>query len=305
MDWLNYHHLLYFWVVAREGSIVRAAEKLMVAQPTISGQIKELERALDAKLFRRAGRSLALTETGRMVQRYADEIFGLGQEMLRTLKGQTTQGRQARVNIGIADVVPKVIAHHLVESVFALPEETHVTCTEGKPEALLAELAQHTLDVVISDAPIPPGIRVKAFNHLLGESSVSVFGTRQLARKYRRNFPDSLAGAPFLFPTFEAVLRRDIENWLESRGLEVVIRGEFDDSALIKVVGSSGAGLFLVPSILEKEIRRQYGVEKVGTIDEVSERFYAISVERRFKNPALIALSDRARSLLISDSSKR
>ena len=301
MEWLNYHHLLYFWVVSREGSIVKATEKLKVAQPTISGQIRELEKALGEKLFARVGRNLALTETGRVVQRYADEIFGLGQEMLQALKGQSVAGRQIRVTIGIADVVPKLIVHHLIEAVFALPEEVHVTCVEGKPEGLLAELAQHNLDVVISDAPIPPTVRVRAFNHVLGESTMILCGVRELARKYRRGFPGSLDGAPLLLPTANAVLRRDVEDWFESKGISPVVRGEFDDSALIKVVGQSGAGLFFVPSILEREVRKQYGVERVGKIDEIRECFYAISVERRFQNPAIIALSEKAKTMLLRD----
>ncbi len=301
MEWLNYHHLLYFWVVSREGSIVKATEKLRVAQPTISGQIRELENALGEKLFERVGRSLALTETGRVVQRYADEIFGLGQEMLQTLKGQSPTGRQLRVTIGIADVVPKLIAHHLIEAVLALPEDVQVTCLEGKPEGLLAELARHNLDVVISDSPIPPTVRVRAFNHVLGESAVTLCGVRELARKYRRGFPRSLNEAPLLLPTANAVLRRDVEDWLESEGITPTIRGEFDDSALIKVVGQSGAGLFFVPSILEREVKKRYGVEKVGTVESIRERFYAISVERRFKNPAVIALSEKAKTLLLTD----
>lgn len=301
MHWLNYHHLLYFWVVSREGSIVKATEKLKVAQPTISGQIRELEKALGEKLFERVGRNLALTETGRVVQRYADDIFGLGQEMLQTLKGRSTAGRQVRVAIGIVDVVPKLIAYHLIEAIFALPEDIHLTCVEGKPEGLLTELAQHRLDVVISDAPIPPTVRVRAFNHVLGESTVNLYGAKELARKYRRGFPKSLDGAPLLLPTASAVLRRDVEDWIESEGIHPIVRGEFDDSALIKVVGQSGAGLFFGPSILEREIKKQYGVEKVGTAGSIRERFYAISVERRFKNPAVIALSERAKTLLLSD----
>ena len=299
MDWLNYHHLLYFWVVSREGSIVKAAKKLGVAQPTISGQIRELEASLGEQLFTRTGRNLVLTETGRIVQRYADDIFGLGQEMLQTLRGGAPLGRQVRVTIGIADVIPKVIAHHLIEAVFALPEDVVVTCVEGKPEALLAQLAQHQLDVVISDTPIPPGVRVRAFNHVLGESSVSLYGTKKLAQKYRRGFPESLEGAPLLLPTAGAMLRRALEDWFEKIGVTPLVRGEFDDSALIKVVGRSGAGLFFVPTSLEHEVKRQYSVERVGTVEEVRERYYAISVERRFKNPAVIALFERGQSVLV------
>ncbi|MEM7234884.1 MAG: transcriptional activator NhaR [Planctomycetota bacterium] len=297
MDWLNYHHLRYFWVVSREGSIVKAADKLNVAQPTISGQIRELEKSLGEELFTRIGRNLALTETGRLVQRYADEIFGLGQEMVQALQGHS-QADQRRVTIGIADVVPKLVVHHLVEAVFASHEGAQVSCIEGEPDFLLSELAQHHLDVVISDAPIPPTIRVRAYNHLLGESGVILCGVKELARKYRPRFPESLDGAPLLLPTGKAVLRRDVEDWIESLGIHPNVRGEFDDSALIKVVGQSGAGLFFVPSILEKEVKKQYGVEKVGTIDAIRERFYAISVNRRFKNPAVIALSEKAKTLL-------
>ncbi len=300
MDWLNYHHLLYFWVVSREGSIVKATEKLKVAQPTISGQIRELENALGEKLFTRVGRNLALTETGQLVQRYADEIFSLGQEMLQSLKGQTTLDKKIRVNIGISDVVPKLIAHHLIEAVLETHEDVRVSCYEGPHEELILDLAQHKLDVVISDAPNSPKVRVKAYNHLLGESGVSLCGVKKLAQKYRRKFPQSLDGAPLLLPTRKAVLRRDVEDWIEREGIAPIIKGEFDDSALTKVVGQSGAGLFFVPTLLEKEVKKQYGVEKVGDVDSIRERFYAISVERRFNNPAIIALSNKAKSLLLT-----
>lgn len=298
MDSLNYHHLHYFAVVAREGSIVAAARKLGIAQPTISSQIRQLEVSLGALLFERVGRGLVLTEVGRMTQKYADEIFGLGRELQQIIQGQQVDKSQTRVVIGIADVVPKLIVHPLVQAVFATGDDVRVTCIEGRPESLLAELAQHSIDIVISDAPIPATVRVRAYNHVLGESEVSLCGAPQLARRYRRGFPASLDGAPLLLPTRNAVLRRSIEDWIDAQGIQPTVRGEFDDSALTKVVGQSGAGLFFVPKTIEREVKKQYGVERVGVLEGVRERFYAISVERRFKNPALVKLTKKAKSML-------
>lgn len=297
MDFLNYHHLLYFWTVAREGSIARACEKLLLAQPTISGQLRALEKSIGDKLFTRAGRGLALTETGRMVYRYADEIFSLGKELTDTLNGRPS-GRPLRLMVGVADALPKSISYRLLEPALRLPETIQIICREAKPEKLFAELAVYGLDIVLTDAPVGPSVKVRAFSHLLGECGVSFVATPQLARRLRRNFPRSLDGAPFLLPTDNTALRRSLEQWFDAKGIRPVVRAEFEDSALLKAFGQAGLGVFSVPTAVESEVCKQYSVRPVGQVPEVKERFYAISVERKLKHPAVVAISDAARQNL-------
>ncbi|MGE0820943.1 MAG: transcriptional activator NhaR [Candidatus Binatia bacterium] len=297
MEWLNYHHLLYFWTVARHGSISRATEELYLAQPTISAQLRALEESLGEKLFTRVGRNITLTEMGQVVFRYADEIFSLGRELTDTLKGRSV-GRPARFTVGVADVLPKLITYRLLQPALQLTEPIRVVCHEDKPDRLLAELAVHGLDLVLSDAPIGPFVKVRAFNHLLGESDVAIFGPAKLATRYRRGFPHSLNGAPMLLPTDNTSLRRAFDQWCETQGIRPFIVGEFEDSALLKVFGQSGAGLFPAHSVIETEVRKQYGVQTVGRLEAVRERFYAISVERKLKHPAVVAISEAAQQKL-------
>ncbi|MBF8258443.1 MAG: nhaR [Actinobacteria bacterium] len=294
MEWLNYHHLLYFWVVAREGSIARACERLRLAQPTISGQIRALENSLNEKLFARSGRNLVLTEVGRVVFRYAEEIFSLGRELTDTLKGRPT-GRPPRLLVGVADVLPKLVAYRLLDPALHLPHPPKVIVLEGKPDRLLAELAVHGLDVVLTDAPIGPAIKVRAFNHLLVDSPVSLFAAPRLASAYRREFPRSLDGAPFLLPTVNTALRKNLEKWFDAEGIHPVVVGEFEDSGLLKAFGQEGHGLFAAPSLIESEVRRQYRVHVIGRLESIRERFYAISIERKLKHPAVVAISEAAR----------
>jgi LysR family transcriptional regulator, transcriptional activator of nhaA len=297
MEWLNYHHLLYFWTVAREGTIARASEELRLAQPTISGQIRVLEDQLGEKLFQRSGRNLVLTDIGRVVYRYADDIFGLGRELMDTLKDRPT-GRPVRFQVGVADEVTKIIAYRLLEPAMRLPQPVHIVCRDGAPERLLTDLATHALDLVIADTPISPAIKVKAFSHPLGETPVTVFGTAKLAAARRKGFPRSLDGAPFLVPTIGKTLRRTLDHYFEQEGLRPRIVAELDDSALLTTFGQAGAGLFVAPTVLEKEVTRQYSVAIVGRLDAVRERYFAISVERRLKHPAVVAISAAANEFL-------
>jgi LysR family transcriptional regulator, transcriptional activator of nhaA len=297
MEWLNYNHLFYFWVVAREGSIARACDELLLTQPTISAQLRLLENALGEKLFARAGRNLVLTEVGRVVFRSADEIFTLGRELTDTLKGRSP-GRPVRFVVGIADVLPKLVAYRLLEPALKMAEPIRVVCREDKSERLLAALAVHELDLVLTEAPISPTVRIRAFNHLLGECGVTIFGAAQIAASYRRGFPRSLQGAPFLLPTDTTTLRRSLDQWFNTQEIRPLVVGEFDDSALLKVFGQTGAGLFASPSVIEAEVRRQYGVQVIGRLADVRERFYAISVERKLKHPAVVAISEAARQKL-------
>ncbi len=299
MAWLNYHHLLYFWTVAREGSIARATRKLHLTQPTISAQIHRLEESLGEQLFTRSGRRLVLTEVGQVVYRYAEEIFTLGRELQDVLAGQPT-GRPLRLSVGIADQLPKLLAHRLLAPAFGLAEPVHLLCREGKPDRLFADLTTHDLDLVLSDAPVTAETRVRAFNHLLGETGVAVFGVAPLAEKYRRGFPRSLDGAPFLLPAAGTALRHSLEEWFDRQRVRPSIVGEFSDSALLKVFGMGGLGLFAAPTAIGDDIRRQYEVKPIGPLDGVREAFYAITVERRLRHPAVVAISEAARERLFA-----
>ena len=304
MEWLNYHHLLYFWTVAKEGSIARACEKLHLAQPTISGQLRLLEENLGEKLFAKAGRGLALTETGQVVYRYAEEIFGLGQELQSALKGKP-KGRPVRLHVGISDWLPKLVAYRLLQPALALPEPVHLVCQEAAPDRLLAALSEHQLDVVLSDAPVTSLARVKAFNHLLGACGVTLFGAPVLAGRYRNEFPASLDGAPMLLPIEGCALRRSLDQWFDSLGIRPRLVAEFQDSALMKTFGQAGVGIFAAPSVIEKEVEDHYQAAVVGRPDTVVERFYAISVERRIRHAAVLAISEAARGSLFASVEER
>ncbi len=297
MEWLNYHHLYYFWVVAKQGSIARAVDELLLAQPTISGQLHQLEEALGEKLFVRVGRGLALTEVGQLTFRYADEIFSLGREMQDVLKGRPT-GRPIRFRVGVSDLVPKLIAYRVLQPAMHMADPIHLVCREDTPEVLLTELANHQLDLVLMNGPVPASIRIKAYSHLLGSCGVSVFGTPELAQTYKRGFPKSLDGATFLLPVDGSELRRAVDQWFNSHDIRPQVAGEFDDSALLKTFGEAGDGLFFSPTAIEKEVRAHYNVSVVGRIEELAERFYAISVEKKLKHPAVVAITEAAREAL-------
>ena len=299
MEWLNYHHLFYFWIAAREGSITRAAEELSLSQPTVSAQIKMLEDTLGEKLFRRDGRRLLLTDVGHVARRYADEIFTLGREFRDAVRGQPT-GRPLRLAVGLANTVPKLVAYRLLQPALEDPQGLHLICVEDTRERLFAELALHNLDLVLSDTPLGSSTQIRAFSHLLGECDVEIFGAPALARRLRRGFPRSLDGAPFILPRELGPLRRGLEHWFEAAHVRPMIVSEIDDSALIKVLGQAGLGLFAAPSVIHKEICRQYGVVRVGRVPAVRERFYAISAERRLKHPAVVAISESARRELFT-----
>ncbi len=294
MDWLNYHHLLYFWVIAREGSIKQAREVLSLSQPALSAQLRALEDAIGEKLFSRVGRKLVLTDVGKVVYRYADEIFSLGRELTNTLKGYGTQ-RPIRLVVGIAEVVPKMVAYKLLKVAYKQFEHMKIVCWEGRLERLLGELALHTLDIVITDTPVPPSVSVEAHSHLLGESGVTLFGPEHLASHYRPKFPQSLDGAPFLLPTPNSMLRRGLDEWFRKYGIEPFVVGEFEDGATMQAFAQEGHGLFPGSSVVESEIARQNQVHKVGRMTGLRERFYGITVERRLKHPAVLAISESAK----------
>ena len=294
MDWLNYHHLLYFWTTAREGSVTRAAERLRLAQPTLSAQIRSLETALGVRLFEKQGRGLALTEAGRTAFRYADGIFGLGREMQESLAG-VAHGRRPVLAVGISDALAKLMVRRLLEPALHLPEPIRLLCREDRTDRLLAQLSLHELDLVLSDLPPPPNTAVKAFSHLLGECGVQVFGSIALRKAHPGPFPRCLDGAPFLLPPEGTALRRGLDQWFDVEGLRPRIVGEFDDSALLKTFGQHGHGFFAAPANLAAEVERQYQVKRLGLAKGVRERIYALTLDRRLRHPAVLAISEAAR----------
>jgi len=297
MDWLNYHHLLYFWTVAHEGTVARASKKLLLAQSTISGQIRSLERSLHTKLFDRVGRNLVLTESGNVVYRYADEIFSLGRDLTATLQGQAV-GSMARIEVGVADVLPRWIVYQLIEPALRLPQPIQLVCHDDKTERLLSRLARNELDVVLSDVPAGPLIKVRALNHLLGDCGVSFLGSPKLAAAYRRGFPQSLDQAPFILPLQGTTLRRSLEEWFDAEKIRPLIRCEIGDRDLFEAFGHGGAGIFVAPRIIEQRIRRQFTLQVLGRVETIREKYYAISTERKLKHPAVIAISEAARKQL-------
>ncbi len=294
---INYQHLLYFWTVAREGSIVRATTQLNLTQPTISGQLRALERSLGERLLVRRGRGLQLTEAGRTVFRYADEMFGIARELVGTLDGGAA-GRSVRCTVGVSDALPKLTTIRLLQPAFALGEDVRVTLRIDKTDRLLADLSLHAIDLVLADAPVPAWMPVRLFNHLLGECDVTVFGTPALARAHKARFPRSLDGAPFIVQTRNTALRRSLDEHFVREGIAPRVVCEAEDVALVQELGGEGMGLFAAPSVVERQIRARYGVVTVGRLAEVRERFYAITAERRLKHPAVVAISEAARDHL-------
>ena len=294
MEWLNYHHLLYFWVVAKQGSITKASKELRLAHPTISAQIHRLEEVLGEKLFERKGRQLVLTEFGRTALHYADEIFSLGREFMDTARGRPS-GRSIRFVVGISDVLPKSVVYRILEPAFRLEGDLRIVCREGSAEGFMGELAMHTVDVVLSDSPAGPGTSVRAFSHPLGECGTAFFAAPELATACRRRFPRSLDGVPFLLPGANSALRRTLEAWFDSLDIRPKVVAEVDDAALAKIAGEAGLGVFAAPDVMEKEVRHRYKVQLIARAEEVRQRFFAISVERKIKHPAVVAISEAAR----------
>jgi len=297
---INYKHLHYFFAVAREGGIARASERLHVTPQTISGQLSLLEEYLGVDLFARVGRNLELTEIGRLVLSYADEIFSLGGE-LEEVVHQRPDSRPHLLRVGVADVVPKSIAHRVLDPALHMPESVRMICREASLDTLLAELAVHRLDLVLADRPIPPTVSTRGFSHKLGECAVSFFATEKLQETLRGGFPSCLDGAPILLPSSGNQLRGAIDQWLDKQRIRPRTIAEFDDSALMKAFGQEGAGVFIAPAAIKVEVERQYRVTAIGRVDEVRERFYAISVERRVSHPVVAAVVEAARTLLFAD----
>ena len=294
---INYKHLHYFWEVARHGGIARASEYLHLTPQTISGQISMLEERMGEALFNKVGRNLELTETGRLVLSYADEIFSLGSELEETLRNLPS-GRPMEFKVGVVDAVPKTIAYRLLAPALELPDAVRIVCKENSIEELLAELALHRIDMVIADSPIPADVNVRGYNHALGDCGISFLAKSALAKKLKKDFPHSLNAAPMLIPSKINSVKGRLLQWLDSKHIYPRIVGEFDDSALMKVFGQAGTGVFIAPSAIAKEVAHQYDVQIIGETKEVREQFYAISVERKISHPAVAAITETARAWL-------
>ncbi|MDO8630117.1 MAG: transcriptional activator NhaR [Phycisphaerales bacterium] len=295
---MNFKHLHYFWRVAKAGGVTRASEQLHLTPQTISGQIGLLEDELGVPLFAKSGRNLELTDAGRLALGYAQDIFALGSELEESLRNYPTGGRPVEFRVGVADAVPKTIAYRLIEPATRLPEPVRIVCREWKIDSLLSELAAHRLDLVIADAPIPPSMSVRAYNHRLGESGVSFFASARLLKSLKGKFPACLDGAPMLAPGDGTAVRPRLDRWCDANKLRPRVVGEFDDSALMKAFGQRGAGVFIGPTVLESEIKTQYGVKTLGRTEGIVEEFFAISVERRVTHPCVLAITGAARSRL-------
>ncbi len=298
-DTLNYKHLHYFWTVAHEGSIAKASELLHITPQTISGQLSLLEERIGNQLFTKLGRGLQLTETGHLVLRYADEIFDLGRELNDVLRGAPATG-PAEFIVGAASALPKTIVYKIIEPALHLPHEISLTSREGPVDSLLADLAIHKIDMVLSDTPVTNAVSVKAYNHLLGESGLSCFAAPKLARNLKKNFPQSLNNSPVLLPTPQYAIRQLIDGWLNDHDVSPLVAGQFDDSALMKSFGQAGIGAFFMSSTIEEEICSNFNVRIVGRVDDISQKFYAISAERKVRHPAVAAICDSARSALFN-----
>ena len=301
MEWLNYHHLRYFWTVARKGGVRKAAEELHVSQPSISAQLRLLEESLGQKLFRRSGRNLVLTETGQLVLNYADEIFSAGRELMNAVKKRPGK-HPVRVNIGLTDAFPKLIAFQILRAAFRSEAAVHMICREAEIGPLVSHLQAHRLDIVLADEPASSALKAKTFNHRLGRSGITFCAVPSLAAKLRRNFPQSLDGAPALLPTQNMGMRAALETWFDSKTIRPRLVGEFEDSALMEVCSTGGRGFTAVHTVVDRAALKHFGLRVIARVDECGTDFYAITAERRVKHPAAVAITEHAYSSVFAES---
>ncbi len=297
---MNYKHLLYFWTVARLGGVVKAGEHLHVTPQTVSGQIQLLEASFGRPLFAKQGRKLVMTDTGELAFRYAQDIFNLGAELEQVLHLPPGTRRPAELRVGIADAVPKMVASRLLEPALSGPEPFKVICREWKLDSLLAELAVHRLDLVLSDRPLPPSLSVNAFNHRLGGASMGFYAVPGVARRLKGRFPDKLSGAPLLMPSSESAMGVRLAQWLAKNKLRPRVVGEFDDSAMVMTLGQQGHGVFIAPMVLDEQMRTQHGSTLLGEARDLIEEFFVITVERRLTHPGVLAITEAARQGLFA-----
>ena len=296
-DNINYKHLHYFWVVAKEGSIAKAATKLHITPQTISGQLSMLEDRLNQPLFARVGRGLQLTKTGRLVLRYADEIFELGRELSDVLRGAPQIGASEFI-VSAASAIPKTIVYKIIEPALHLSDDINLVSKEGPIDSILADLAVHEVDMVLTDTPLSSAFSIKAYNHFLGESGLSFFAAPSLALQLQGEFPACLNHNPVLLPTKQYAIRQLFDRWANDMDLFPIIKGQFDDSALMKAFGQAGIGVFFMPTVIEQEVGKQFQVEVIGRTEDIKQRFYAVSSERKVTHPAVAAICDGARDII-------
>ena len=299
VEWLNYHHLRYFWTVARKGGVRKAAEELHVSQPSISAQLRLLEHALGEKLFQRTGRNLTLTDAGHIVLSYADEIFAAGRELMSAVK-QRPGKRPLRLNIGLTDAFPKLIAFEIFQGAFRSSEPVHIVCREGEIGPLVNRLQAHRLDIVLADEPASSTLKAKTFNHRLGRSGITFCSRPALATKLRRNFPQSLNGSPALLPTENMGMRIALETWFDTHGIRPRVVGEFEDSALMEVCSSGGRGFTAIHTVVERMALKHYGLKVIARVADCGSDFYAITTERRLKHPGAVSITEHAYSELFA-----
>jgi LysR family transcriptional activator of nhaA len=293
MEFLNFHHLRYFWMVARKGGVRKAAEELHVSQPSISAQLRLLEESLGEKLFKRSGRTLVLSEMGELVLTYADEIFSAGRELMNAVK-QRPGGRWLRLNVGMTDSISKLMGFEFLKPALSFPEPVHVVCRMAAIEVLVNQLQAHRLDLVLADEPASSSLKAKTFNHRLGRSGVTFCAVPAMAKKLRRNFPQSLNGATALLPTENMGIRAVLETWFDTKGIHPRLIGEYEDSALMVFCATAGRGFTVVPTVVAREIMKHWALRVIANVDECGTEFYAITAERRVKNPAAIAITEHA-----------
>jgi len=293
MESLNFHHLRYFWMVAKKGGVRKAAEELHVSQPSVSAQLKQLEGSFEVPLFRRSGRNLVLSEMGHLVFSYADEIFSTGRELMNAVR-QRPGKRPLRLNIGLTDAFPKVIAFQILKAALRFTDPIHIVCREGEIGPLVQQLQAHRLDIVLADEPASSSLKTKTFNHRLGRSGFTFCAVAELATKLRRNFPNSLNDAPALLPTENMGLRTALETWFDLKSVHPRVVGEFEDSALMGICSSGGRGFTVVPSVVDRVALKQYGLNVIARVEECGSDFYAITAERRLKHPAVMAITKHA-----------
>lgn len=298
---LNYKQLYYFWNVAKYGGVTRAAEQLCLTPQTISGQVSELEQTLEVALFDRSGRRLQLSSAGEQAYAYADDIFQMGKELEALLTGYQEDSDLA-LRVGVSDVIPKSIAYRLLAPAIQGQDPIKLICQESQLELLFADLAQHKIDLIISDRPLPNELGIKGFSHFLGESKMAFYAEKTIAQPLKTQFPQSLNGAPLLLPGGESAMRLSIDRWLSKHKLQPCIKGEFDDTALMKAFAEKGLGVFPGPEVIAAEVARQHGVQKIAAVDDIACRYYAISVQRKLSHPAVVAISESAQNSLLSAS---
>jgi LysR family transcriptional regulator, transcriptional activator of nhaA len=302
MEWLNFHHLRYFWMVARKGGVRKAAEELHVSQPSISAQLRLLEESLGQKLFKRSGRHLVLTETGQLILKYADEIFSVGRELISAVK-QRPGKHPVRLNIGLTDAFPKLITQQILRAAFGFDHPIHIVCREGEIGSLLNQLQAHRLDIVLADEPAASSSTAKTFNHRLGDSGMTFCAVPTLAQKLRRNFPQSLNGAPALLPTTNMGMRAALETWFDTHDIHPRLVGEFEDTALMEVCSVGGRGFTVVHSVIDRAALKHYGLRVIARVPDCRSEFYAITAERRVKHPAAVAITEHAYTTLFAGAS--